>query len=106
MQVLVLRHGIAEDAGPGQPDAGRSLTPEGRKKLAALLNRVAGAGVQPGLILTSPYLRAKQTARMAADALDCKKALRETEALAPGGSPQAVWNEVRDNRSEEQVMLV
>jgi phosphohistidine phosphatase SixA len=34
MQIYLLRHGIAEDAKPGQPDAERPLTDEGRDKLS------------------------------------------------------------------------
>jgi phosphohistidine phosphatase SixA len=47
MFVYVLRHGIAEEARPGDPDAARALTVEGRKKLAAVLERAKKAGAAP-----------------------------------------------------------
>jgi phosphohistidine phosphatase len=106
MLVYVLRHGIADDAKPGEPDSSRALTAEGRKKLAAVLDRAKKAGAAPSVILSSPYLRAKQTARMAAQAFSCEGALVETSALVPSGSPELVWDEVSEYRSEEQLMVV
>jgi len=43
MQIYLLRHGIAEDAKPGQPDADRALTAEGRDKLRRVLKRARAA---------------------------------------------------------------
>jgi phosphohistidine phosphatase len=106
MFVYVLRHGIADDSKPGEPDSSRALTTEGRKKLASVLDRAKKASVAPSIILTSPYLRAKQTARMAAQAFDCEGAVIETSALVPSGSPELVWDEISEYRSEEQLMVV
>jgi phosphohistidine phosphatase len=106
MFVYVLRHGIAEEARPGDPDAARALTVEGRKKLAAVLERAKKAGAAPTVILSSPYVRAKQTARMAAQTFDCEGSVVETSALVPSGSPETVWDEVSEYRSEEQLIVV
>jgi phosphohistidine phosphatase len=106
MFVYVLRHGIADDAKPGEPDSSRALTAEGRKKLASVLDRAKKAGIAPAVILTSPYLRAKQTARMAAQAFSCEGSVIETSALVPSGSPELVWDEISEYRSEEQLMVV
>jgi phosphohistidine phosphatase len=106
MLVYVLRHGIADDAKPGEPDSSRALTSEGRKKLAAVLDRAKKAGAAPSVILTSPYLRAKQTARVAAQTFDCEASVIETSALVPSGSPELVWEEVSEYRAEEQLMVV
>ena len=106
MFVYVLRHGIADDAKPGEPDSARALTGEGRKKLSSVLERASKAGVAPAVILTSPYLRAKQTARMAAQAFGRENSVVETSALVPSGSPELVWDEISEYRSEEQLMVV
>jgi phosphohistidine phosphatase len=106
MLIYVLRHAIADDAKPGEPDSARALTSEGRKKLSSVLDRAKKAGVAPAVILTSPYVRARQTARMAAQALDCKDAAIETSALVPSGSPELVWDEIAEYRSEQQIMVV
>ena len=72
MQIYLLRHGIAENASPGQPDSERALTAEGREKLRRVLKRARSAEVNPGAILSSPYKRALETAEVAAEALDSR----------------------------------
>ena len=105
MEIYILRHGIAEDAPPGQPDSERALTSDGRKKLRNVLRTAASAGVDPSLILTSPYKRALQTAQLAAEILDYKGELLRTKALEPSGSPQAVWDEIRVHKDEARILL-
>jgi phosphohistidine phosphatase len=106
MLIYVLRHAIADDAKPGESDSARALTSEGRKKLSAVLDRAGKAGVSPSIILTSPYVRARQTARMAAQAFEREDSVIETSALVPSGSPELVWDEITEYRSEQQVMVV
>jgi len=105
MEIYILRHGIAEDAPPGQPDSERALTSDGRKKLRSVLRAAASAGVAPSLILTSPYKRALQTAQLAAEILDYKGELLRTKALEPSGSPKTVWDEIRVHKDEARILL-
>ena len=105
MQIYLLRHAIAEPAGPGLPDAERALTEEGREKLRRVLKRAHGAGVTPTLILSSPYRRALQTAEAAATALGYEGKIVETRALVPEAPPFAAWEELR-KRSEEKAVLL
>lgn len=105
MQLYVLRHGIAEDARPGRSDEERALTPEGKEKLRRVLDRAHRAGTAPTLILTSPYVRAVQTAKLAAQRLGCRHEPVEIEALVPSGSPQRVWEEICARHNEEQLLL-
>jgi phosphohistidine phosphatase len=105
MDLYILRHGIAEEKGARQRDSDRALTEEGRKKLAAVLRMAHKAGVKPTAILTSPYLRAKQTAEMAAEILRSEAKPVTTESLVPESSPQAVWNEVKSHRTEPSLLL-
>jgi phosphohistidine phosphatase len=102
MQIYLLRHGIAEDARPGLSDADRALTPEGKDKLCRVLKRAA---VAPSLILSSPYKRAVETADLAAEVLDYSGKVVRVEALAPHGSPYAVWDELRAHKEETAVLL-
>ena len=78
----------SEDARPGQADADRALTREGKQKLRALLRRLARGGVRPALILTSPYLRARQSAEIARDVLAPDAMIVPARALSPGSTPQ------------------
>ncbi len=62
--LVLLRHGIAEDTGPDGMDASRRLTSEGEKKTekaAKGLSKILSGQVT---ILTSPLVRAKQTAML------------------------------------------
>ncbi|MBX5494178.1 MAG: phosphohistidine phosphatase SixA [Bryobacteraceae bacterium] len=106
MQIHILRHGIAEDAKPGSPDADRALTPEGRKKLRDVLKLARGANVRPSLILTSPYRRAVETAEIASAVLDGKAEIVGSAALQPSGDPRDVWEEIRVHKDESELLLV
>lgn len=105
MEIYILRHGIAADGQAGEPDSERALTAEGKKKLRTVLRAAAKASVAPSLILTSPYRRALQTAEIAAEVLDYKGDLLRTNALEPGSSPAAVWEEIRVHKDEPSILL-
>jgi phosphohistidine phosphatase len=105
MQIYLLRHGIAEDARSGQPDAERALTAEGKEKLRRVLRRAGAAGVRPASILSSPLRRALETAAVAAAVLECTGKVVESRALLPESSPNDLWEEIR-RRSEEPAILL
>ena len=69
MEIYLLRHGLAEDQAPAGRDGDRRLTDEGRTKLHRVMARAHTAGVNPALILSSPLVRAMQTAEIAAQEL-------------------------------------
>lgn len=106
MQIYLLRHGIAEDAPAGKADADRALTPEGIKRLREILKRARTASVAPSLIVTSPYVRARQTAELAAEILGYGEALSPSTKLTPMASPVDTWAELRALRGEPSVLLV
>ncbi len=64
MHLFVIRHGIAEDAELGQDDADRELTSDGRKKLKETVKRLRALEVSFARVLTSPWARATQTAKL------------------------------------------
>jgi phosphohistidine phosphatase len=105
MQIYLLRHGIAEDAKPGQPDADRPLTAEGRDKLRRVLKRARTAELDPGVILSSPYRRAIETAAVAAEVLAYKGEIVHTRALVPEASPYDAWEEIRNRKNERAILL-
>lgn len=104
MQIYLLRHGIAEDAPAGMPDAERALTAEGKRKLRGVLRRALEAGVAPPLILTSPYQRALETAEMAQAVLAPQAMVARTRALTPGADPAEAWEEIRLHGNFTQVL--
>jgi len=105
MQIYLLRHGIAEDARQGHPDSERALTGDGREKLRRVLKRARAAGVEPGVILSSPYRRAMETADVAVEALGYQGKVVRTPALLPDVSPFDAWEEIRAHRDEHSVLL-
>jgi len=83
MEVILFRHGIAEDRRTGLPDADRELTPRGRERTAAAARGLAWVIGTPEAILTSPKKRALATAQLLGAELDLVP--REAKALAEGG---------------------
>ena len=64
-ELLLLRHGIAEERRVDLPDGRRALTPEGRQRTQAVVQRLLELGLGCDLLLSSPYMRARQTADLA-----------------------------------------
>jgi phosphohistidine phosphatase len=79
MRLLIVRHA---EAVPGSPDELRSLTPEGRERARELGRRLREEGVHPDAVVSSPLLRARETAQ----ALDFGEP-EVDERLAPGATP-------------------
>jgi phosphohistidine phosphatase len=88
MNLFILRHGIAVEPGRHgfEKDADRPLIPEGERKLKLIAGAMEALGLSFDLILSSPYLRARQTAELVAEALKARKRLELSDALTPGGS--------------------
>ncbi|HLK47907.1 MAG TPA: phosphohistidine phosphatase SixA [Bryobacteraceae bacterium] len=105
MEIYLLRHGIAEDAAPGKPDADRALTAAGRQKLRRVLARARSAKVEPGVILSSPYRRALETAEVAGESLGYHGKVVPTAALTPDADPRDTWEEIRARKSEDSILL-
>ena len=65
--IWLLRHGEAED---GSPDAERRLTEKGEEQARAAGRALAALGVRLDACVTSPKVRARDTARLACEPLD------------------------------------
>ena len=85
-QILLLRHGIAEERSPDRPDERRALTPAGRRRTSAVLERAVAIGLRVDRLITSPLLRARQTAEIAL-ATGLTPAVELATALEPGADP-------------------
>jgi len=69
IRVFLVRHGIAADAAPGQPDESRPLTAKGRRRFRRTAQAFARLGERVDKLITSPLVRAVQTAEILARAL-------------------------------------
>ncbi|MCF2969732.1 phosphohistidine phosphatase SixA [Synechococcus sp. Nb3U1] len=85
LSVDFIRHGIAEEPQAEMEDAFRALTDEGRKRCRKIARQLKEMGWKWNLILTSPLVRARQTAEIFSDE-GLTKSVEVFEPLAPGGS--------------------
>jgi phosphohistidine phosphatase len=105
MKISILRHAEAEPRTAAITEAARQLTPRGRHELRSVLKQAREAGVEPEVILASPWTRAHQTALAAGEALDCQQII-ETKALLPDVLPSQIWGEIRSLRPLKEIMVV
>jgi phosphohistidine phosphatase len=86
IELYLMRHGIAADLGDAGvlKDEDRPLTLEGRAKMKQAAEGIGEFGLKLNLILTSPLLRARQTAEVVAEVLELQHKVKIIESLAPG----------------------
>lgn len=105
MEIYIVRHAIAEDAPrKGGGDAARALTEEGKQKMKEAAEGFARLDVSIDKIITSPLVRAKQTAEILSKAIG--KKIEEMEELAPGHPPEEVCARLSKIAKLKSVMLV
>jgi phosphohistidine phosphatase len=105
LKIYILRHAEAEPRAPGGAEGARKLTPKGKRELHGVLRLAHEAGVEPEVILASPWTRAQETALAAGEALGTEKVI-ETKSLLPDVLPSHIWGEIRSLRPLEELMLV
>ena len=107
MKVYFLRHGIAVDAEDFDgDDFDRPLTKEGKDRIGREAKTLAKIGLNVDAIFTSPLVRAKQTARIVAEALDLEKRLVEDPRVDPGFNAGRLSEILRDRADAAAIMLV
>ncbi|MCX5952712.1 MAG: histidine phosphatase family protein [Cyanobacteria bacterium] len=84
LELLLLRHGIAEERRGGLDDGARSLTSEGRLRTETVLRRARALDLDVQILFSSPLTRARQTAEIAV-AVGMAPSWQAAAALAPGG---------------------
>jgi len=104
----VVRHGIAIDRDDPKcpPEAERYLTEEGIAKTKQVARGVADLGAAADLLLSSPYVRAMQTAEIFAGALGyAKQKIRRTDLLLPGADAGLLFRELAKDKDSAEVFL-
>lgn len=113
MRVVLVRHAIAEDreafASSGAVDFDRPLTDKGTKRArrgAKGLRRILDERVD--LIATSPLVRARETAAVIAGVFSksIRPRIEEVEGLCPGQPSRATVDWLKQQGSDETVLLV
>jgi phosphohistidine phosphatase len=85
MNLYLIRHGLAEERSASGQDDERPLTEAGKKKTHQVAMRLLNVSLQFDLILTSPLVRARQTADILMQ-VGLGKQIADAQFLAPGGA--------------------
>jgi phosphohistidine phosphatase len=106
MKLYVMRHGPAEDDSPTGRDGDRALTPPGRERTRSVARELARQDEAPLTVISSPLVRALQTAEIVAAACDLEKRAKDSPGtgatgavevrreMAPGGDALSLVTEL------------
>ena len=91
-ELYVMRHGLAVTRGSVRfsDDAQRPLVPEGKEKMREIAGGLKRMGFEVDWIVTSPLVRAVETAGIIAESLASSVLVDVCDAMRPGGSPEAL----------------
>jgi len=109
MELYLLKHAIAKERDEWKgSDEARPLTSEGRTKLDEIAAGMKQVVPKLDLILSSPLVRAWQTAGIVAKAYGMKNSdkLRDTVALAPDSKFDSLFAELEERANDRHVLLV
>ncbi len=108
MNLYIIRHAIAVDEAMSdyESDSERPLTDKGRKKMRQIAKGLRNLGVEFDLILSSPYVRARETAEILADVFKMKKKIGFSDSLMPLGNPELLLGEINEKYSVDSIAVV
>jgi phosphohistidine phosphatase len=86
VRILLVRHADAVSEATGLPDEHRYLSPAGRHQVRELSALLADSGLELGAVMTSPLVRAVQTAELLVRWLDWSGSIEASQYLAPAGA--------------------
>jgi len=105
MILYFLRHGRAEQHFNG-PDADRQLTKRGTEELKGAASVWKRLKLRPEVIITSPLVRAVQTAAIARSMLEVKSGPENDDRLQPGATWADMAQAMADHHQAARVMFV
>jgi phosphohistidine phosphatase len=106
-ELYLIRHGVAAERGENYPDdTKRPLTSEGMQKLRKEAKALVALDVAFDVILTSPLVRTRQTAEIIAAGFRTPPAIVNMAALAPGGTHNAIIEELSKQQRKHKIALV
>ena len=106
IELYLLRHGIAVDPiTSGVPDEARPLTEKGIKRMRQIARGLRSLDLEVEAIITSPLVRARETAEIVAELLGSSVRVETSKVLATGSGPAAIERWL-GSRSEARLMLV
>ena len=106
-ELYLIRHAVAEERSDAWPDDDqRPLTGHGATRMRQAARGLVRLGVTFDVVLASPLVRARQTAEIVAGAFDSRPLLVTVESLQPGGSFQALFNDLAPYSPRTRIALV
>jgi len=107
-EFYIMRHGVAvmRSATTFIDDAKRPLTPEGKQKMRAIASGLVRMGFDVDWIVTSPLVRAVETAEIIGELLTSKPPLEFCDALRPGGSAEELLKFLAKRPKCRRVLVV
>jgi phosphohistidine phosphatase len=107
MEVYMLRHGDAVPRGTsGYPNDDRPLTEDGIMKLTESAKGISSLVEKFDVIVSSPLVRALDTAKITAEAVGYGKDIVTTEYMVPGNPMRSLFNFLKDYNDKEKLLLV
>ena len=106
-ELYLIRHGLAEERGDAWPDdTKRPLTGDGMSQLRKAARGLARLGVSVEVVLSSPFVRARQTAEIIAAGLDPRPSLVNVDSLAPDSTYAAVVADLEKHARKTRIAIV
>lgn len=107
IQLVLVRHGEAEPKVDSVPDKDRKLVKKGVKQMRRVANFLDIMGLKPERVLSSPYVRAYQSAEVILDELEEDLKIETVKELEPDQEPTAVIEKLKElGNSEVTALLV
>ena len=106
MRIYLVRHSDPVDRVPSMPDAARYLSARGRVSFREMALRFRDAGGLPTRILTSPFIRAVQTAEILSETLRYDGEVVPDPRLSPGFDVAKLNAVLDDSPGEREIALV
>jgi len=107
MHLYIVRHGPAVEPNEwGGSEVERPLTPHGKQVVLRVAERLAAMKVAVDAIVTSPYVRARETAEIIARTLDRDDRLEEDGRLSPGFGIADLMSLLADYSEVSGLMIV
>lgn len=101
MKIYIFRHGLAMDRTDSQSlkmqDSDRPLTEKGKNRTLKMAQYLLKQDEEVDLIITSPYVRARETAKIIAGVFGKTKKVVESPELVPSAPPQAFQQWLKKN---------
>lgn len=106
-ELYIIRHGPAEERGDSWPDdAKRPLSESGGRRTRRAARGLRLLGVTIDVVLTSPLVRARQTAEIVASVFDERPPVVVIDSMAPGGAIPAILGDLEKQTRRARIALV